>query len=56
MGILVDALRALGWDAEAAYRGTFALLLALQAAAVAWMFVAGRPRPAVSIGSEPGGN
>jgi MFS family permease len=43
MGVLVDALRAVGWDAGTAYRGTFALLLALQAAAVAWMFVAARP-------------
>jgi predicted MFS family arabinose efflux permease len=42
MGILVDALRALGWNTDAAYRGTFALLLALQVAAVAWMFAAGR--------------
>lgn len=53
MGILVDALRALGWDASAAYRGTFALLLALQAAAVAWMFVAGRA-PAAATSPEPG--
>ena len=53
MGILVDALRALGWDAGTAYRGTFALLLALQAAAVAWMFVAGRV-PAAANSPEPG--
>jgi predicted MFS family arabinose efflux permease len=53
MGILVDALRALGWDVSAAYRGTFALLLALQAAAVAWMFVAGRA-PAAATSPEPG--
>ncbi len=42
MGILVDALRAVGWNADAAYRATFALLLALQVAAVAWMLFAGR--------------
>jgi hypothetical protein len=53
MGILVDALRGLGWDAGTAYRGTFALLLALQAAAVAWMFVAGRA-PAAATSPEPG--
>ena len=41
MGVLVDALRAVGWEVDAAYRGTFALLLALQLAAVAWMFAAG---------------
>lgn len=40
MGLVVDALRAAGWDGSAAYRATFALLLALQAASVAWMFVA----------------
>ena len=44
MGILVDALRAAGWDAAAAYRATFALLLLLQAAAVAWMVLAGKMR------------
>lgn len=42
MGLLVDALRVVGWDADAAYRATFALLLALQVAAVAWMLLAGR--------------
>jgi predicted MFS family arabinose efflux permease len=40
MGVAVDALRAAGWEAAAAYRATFAGLLALQAASVAWMFVA----------------
>jgi predicted MFS family arabinose efflux permease len=43
MGIMVDALRVVGWSAADAYRATFALLLALQVAAVAWMFV-GRDR------------
>jgi len=42
MGIMVDALRAVGWNANEAYRATFALLLALQVAAVAWMLFAGR--------------
>jgi len=42
MGVLVDALRTAGWEASAAYRATFGLLLSLQVAAVAWMFVAGR--------------
>lgn len=42
MGVLVDALRAAGWNVGAAYRATFALLLVLQVAAVLWMFVAGR--------------
>jgi predicted MFS family arabinose efflux permease len=44
MGIVVDALRAIGWSADGAYRATFALLLVLQAAAAAWMFVAGTAR------------
>jgi predicted MFS family arabinose efflux permease len=42
MGIVVDVLRAVGSNASDAYRITFALLLALQVAAVAWMLVAGR--------------
>lgn len=42
MGIVVDALRAVGSNASEAYRAAFALLMALQVAAVAWMFVAGR--------------
>ncbi|MCU0769539.1 MAG: MFS transporter [Burkholderiaceae bacterium] len=49
MGLVVDALRAAGWDGAAAYRATFGGLLALQAASVAWMFVsrgAGGARPA----------
>jgi hypothetical protein len=40
VGLAVDALRAAGWDGGAAYRATFGGLLALQAASVAWMFVA----------------
>jgi predicted MFS family arabinose efflux permease len=44
MGMLVDALRGTGWSAADAYRATFALLLALQVAAVAWMFMAGAAR------------
>jgi hypothetical protein len=41
MGVLVDALRAAGWSGSDAYRATFALLLALQVAAVAWMLAGG---------------
>ena len=41
MGILVDVLRAGGWTGADAYRATFAVLLVLQAAAVAWMFAGG---------------
>jgi predicted MFS family arabinose efflux permease len=44
MGILVDVLRVPGWSAAEAYRATFALLLVLQMAAVAWMFLAGAGR------------
>jgi predicted MFS family arabinose efflux permease len=44
MGVAVDALRATGWSAAGAYRATFALVLLLQAAALAWMFVAGGRR------------
>jgi predicted MFS family arabinose efflux permease len=44
MGVVVDGLRAVGWSAESAYRATFALALLLQAAAVAWMFIAGPRR------------
>ncbi len=54
MGILVDALRAAGWNSSEAYRATFALLLALQVAAVAWMFVAGAGRVAAES-TETGG-
>lgn len=50
MGVFVDALRAVGWSAVEAYRATFALLLALQVVAVAWMFVAGRA--AAAAGAE----
>jgi predicted MFS family arabinose efflux permease len=39
MGVLVDALRAVGWSGADAYRATFAVLLL---AAVARMFVGGR--------------
>ncbi len=46
MGVLVDALRAVGWSAGDAYRATFALLLALQVAAVAWMLLGGAARRA----------
>jgi predicted MFS family arabinose efflux permease len=46
MGILVDALRAVGWSASDAYRATFALLLALQVAAVGWMLFGGASRRA----------
>lgn len=53
MGILVDALRAVGWNVSAAYRATFALLLALQVAAVAWMFVAGRGAAGAVAESAP---
>ena len=53
MGVLVDALRALGWEVATAYRGTFALLLALQVAAVAWMFIAGRASAAAAARSVP---
>ena len=53
MGIAVDALRTAGWSAETAYRATFALLLALQTAAVAWMFVAGRASPAATVEPAP---
>lgn len=49
MGVSVDALRAMDWNAAAAYRATFLLVLALQAAAVAWMFVAGRARAAAAL-------
>ncbi len=49
LGIGVDALRATGWRTAEAYRVTFWLLLASQAVAVAWMFVAGR-RAAGSTG------
>jgi hypothetical protein len=49
----VDALRTAGWNADAAYRATFALLLALQTAAVAWMFVAGRASPAATAEPAP---
>jgi predicted MFS family arabinose efflux permease len=49
MGVLVDALRAAGLSAADSYRATFALLLALQAAAVAWMLLAGR-QPGVEGG------
>ena len=45
-GIVVDALRAIGWSSADAYRATFALLLVLQVTAVAWMFVAGAGRAA----------
>jgi predicted MFS family arabinose efflux permease len=55
MGILVDALRAAGWNSSEAYRATFALLLALQVAAVAWMFVAGAGRVAAES-TETGGS
>jgi predicted MFS family arabinose efflux permease len=41
-GVLVDALRAAGYGAADAYRIAFALLLALQVAAVAWLFVGRR--------------
>lgn len=44
MGVVVDALRATSWSAAGAYRATFALVLLLQAAALAWMFVAGGRR------------
>ncbi|UCG97103.1 MAG: MFS transporter [Burkholderiales bacterium] len=47
MGVLVDGLRALGWSASESYRATFALLLALQVSAVAWMLVASRGAAAV---------
>jgi MFS family permease len=53
MGIAVDALRALGWSASEAYRGTFGLLLALQVAAVAWMFVAGARHAGAQAESSP---
>jgi len=53
MGVLVDALRAAGWNAGAAYRGTFALLLALQMTAVAWMFIAGRMSSAAAAQPAP---
>lgn len=53
MGILVDALRAAGWNAGAAYRATFALLLVLQVAAVAWMFIPGRAAAASAARSVP---
>jgi len=53
MGVLVDALRAAGWDGGAAYRATFGLLLALQVAAVAWMFIAGRGSAAAAAQSAP---
>jgi predicted MFS family arabinose efflux permease len=48
MGVLVDALQAIGWNAAAAYRATFLLVLALQAAAVLWMLAAGRARTALA--------
>jgi Ca2+/Na+ antiporter len=54
LGIGVDALRASGWSAAEAYRATFALLLALQAAGVTWMFVAGAGRHAVGSTATPG--
>jgi len=53
MGIVVDALRGAGWAANEAYRATFALLLMLQVAAVAWMFVAGVGCGRVAAGSSP---
>ena len=53
MGVLVDALRAAGWDGGVAYRATFGLLLALQVAAVAWMFIAGRGSAAAAAQSAP---
>lgn len=42
LGVLVDALRAEGFAPASAYRIAFALLFALQAAAVAWMLSAPR--------------
>ena len=52
MGIVVDTLRAIGWNANEAYRATFALLLLLQVLAVAWMFVAGAGRKGLAAGSS----
>jgi hypothetical protein len=54
LGIGVDALRASGWGVAEAYRVTFALLLALQAAGVTWMFVAGSGRHAAGSTGTPG--
>jgi predicted MFS family arabinose efflux permease len=54
LGIGIDALRASGWSAAEAYRVTFALLLALQAAGVTWMFVAGTGRHAAGSTGTPG--
>jgi len=45
MGIVVDALRVIGWTASEAYRATFLMVLLLQVAAVAWMLVGGARRP-----------
>ena len=53
MGVLVDALRTAGWEVGAAYRATFALLLALQVTAVAWMFIAGRGAVVTTSRSAP---
>lgn len=38
IGLAVDGLRAAGWEASAAFRAAFVLVLLLQALAVAWMF------------------
>lgn len=44
MGIAVDLLQAEGWTVSQAYRATFATVLLLKVAAVAWMFVPGPGR------------
>jgi predicted MFS family arabinose efflux permease len=54
MGVVVDALRAAGQSASGAYQTTFALVLLLQLAAVAWMLIAAPRRAGVEAGLSSG--
>jgi hypothetical protein len=54
MGVVVDALRAAGQSASGAYQTTFALVLLLQLAAVAWMLIAAPRREGVEAGLSSG--